>query len=140
MKNLLSPWSPHLLSALRIVTALLFLEHGTSKLLNFPFNPQMHDIAVLTPAGIAGVLELIGGAMLALGLFSRVVAFILSGEMAVAYFMAHAPQGFFPLLNYGELAILYTFVFLYIAAAGPGQWSLDALRTREHGRLATHAL
>lgn len=139
MKNFVSPWSPHLLSALRIITALLFLEHGTSKLLNFPFNPQMHDVAIASPAGIAGVLELVGGALLTLGLFSRTVAFILSGEMAVAYFMTHAPQGFFPLLNYGELAIVYAFVFLYIAAAGPGQWSLDALRNREQGQLAARA-
>lgn len=123
--RLLADWSPRLLSVLRIIAALLFMEHGTLKLLGFPAAPPM-EITLLSLVGVAGVLELIGGALLVLGLFARPVAFLLSGQMAVAYFMAHAPQGFFPLLNGGEGAILYCFIFLYIAAAGPGPWAIDA--------------
>ena len=130
MKNPLAPWSPHLLSVLRIVSALLFLAHGTSKFLDFPHNPQYDHLVFLSPGGIAGVIELVGGVLLTLGLFSRCAAFIMSGEMAVAYFMAHAPQGFHPQLNHGELAIMFCFAFLYVAAAGPGPWSLDALRKK----------
>jgi putative oxidoreductase len=121
----LSTWTPRLLSVLRIVAGLLFLEHGLSKLVQFPIPAP----AALTPLIIAaGVIELVGGALVAVGLFTRVAAFIMSGEMAVAYFMAHAPQGFYPLVNRGEAAILFCFIFLYIAAAGPGPWSLDAKR------------
>ncbi len=120
----LRPWTPYLLSILRIVAALIFMEHGTSKLLAFPEGPMNPPLMSLP--GIAGVLEMVGGAFLALGLFSRPVAFLLSGEMAFAYFIAHAPKSFFPVLNGGDAAILYCFVFLYIAAAGPGPWSLDA--------------
>jgi putative oxidoreductase len=114
------------LSLLRIVVALGFIEHGTSKFFGLPpfpmpLNPLLY---------VAGTLELVGGALILLGLFTRPVAFILSGQMAVAYFMAHAPQGFFPANNGGEAAMLYTFVFLYLAAAGAGPWSLDALRSR----------
>jgi putative oxidoreductase len=130
VKNPLAPWSPHLLSVLRIVSALLFLAHGTAKFLDFPHNPQFDHLVLLSPGGIAGIIELVGGAFLTLGLFSRIAAFIMSGEMAVAYFMAHAPQGFHPQLNHGELAIMFCFAFLYIAAAGPGPWSLDALRKK----------
>lgn len=120
-------WAPRVLSILRIVAALLFFEHGTSKLLGFP--PSDHSPEVLSLSWIAGLLEMVGGALLILGLFTRPVAFILSGEMAFAYWMAHAPQSAFPLSNGGDAAI-YCFVFLYLAFAGGGPWSLDALRQR----------
>lgn len=123
-------WAPRVLSVLRIVTALLFLTHGSAKLLQLPALPQFAAIAPGSLSWIAGLLELVGGALLALGLFSRATAFVLSGEMAVAYFMSHAPRAFLPLVNRGELAALYCFVFLYLWAAGPGPWSLDALRRR----------
>ena len=123
-------WAPRILSILRIVAALLFFEHGTSKLLGFP--PSDHSgPEVLSLSWIAGALELVGGALLIVGLFTRPVAFILAGEMAVAYWMAHAPKSAFPLLNGGDSAILYCFVFLYLAFAGGGPWSLDALRRRQ---------
>lgn len=128
MERLLSPWSPQLLSVLRIMTGLLFFAHGSAKLLGFPPMDIFANLEIMSLAGIAGILELVGGALIVLGLFTRPVAFILSGEMAVAYFMAHAPQNFFPILNGGEGAILYCFIFLYLAAAGAGPWSLDALR------------
>ncbi|MET0294423.1 MAG: DoxX family protein [Phenylobacterium sp.] len=117
------------MSILRIVTGLLFLEHGASKLLGFPPpGPGMPTNPPLTSLpGIAGALELVGGALLVLGLFTRPVAFIVSGEMAVAYWMVHAPQSPFPLLNGGDPAILYCFVFLYLVFAGPGPLSLDAM-------------
>jgi putative oxidoreductase len=123
-------WTPRVLSILRIMTALLFLEHGTQKLLGFPPSPNPGP-ALFSLLGIQGVIEIVGGVLLALGLFTRPVAFILSGDMAVAYWMAHAPQSFFPVLNRGDAAILYCFVFLYLAAAGGGPWSLDAARERE---------
>jgi putative oxidoreductase len=118
-------WAPRVLSVVRIMVALLFLEHGTQKLLDFPPGPN-HP-AMFTLSWVQGVIELVGGIMLALGLFTRPVAFILSGDMAVAYFMAHASRGFFPMLNGGDAAILYCFIFLYLAAAGPGPWSVDAM-------------
>ncbi len=122
-------WAPRILSILRIVAALLFFEHGTSKLLGFP--PSDHSgPEVLSLSWIAGALELVGGALLIVGLFTRPVAFILAGEMAFAYWMAHAPKSAFPLLNGGDSAILYCFVFLYLAFAGGGPWSLDALWRR----------
>ncbi|WEX08226.1 DoxX family protein [Chelativorans sp. AA-79] len=120
-----SAWTPRMLSILRIVTALLFFEHGSQKLLGFPaseFSPEVFSLP-----WIAGALELVGGALLAVGLFTRPVAFILAGEMAVAYWMGHAPQSFFPVLNGGDSAILYCFIFLYLTFAGPGPWSLDHL-------------
>ena len=121
----LSAWTPRLLSVLRIVAGLLFLEHGLSKLLHFPIPAP----ATMTPLLIAaGVIELVGGALVTLGLFTRLAAFIMSGEMAFAYFMVHAPQSLYPLVNRGDAAILFCFIFLYIAAAGPGPWSLDAKR------------
>lgn len=124
----LSRWSPQLLSVLRIITALLFFAHGSAKLLGFPFVEGMTGTPITSLGGIAGILEIVGGILLVIGLFSRLTAFILSGEMALAYFMAHAPQNFHPILNKGELAIMFCFVFLYIAAAGPGPWSVDASR------------
>ena len=131
----MSAWSPQLLSVLRIASGLLFLEHGTSKILGFPPSP-MHPPGPPPPhfmmllAQASGPIELVGGILLALGLFTRLTAFILSGEMAVAYFTAHAHNGFFPMVNKGEIAVLYCFVFLYLAAAGGGPWSIDRLRHR----------
>ena len=123
-------WAPRLLSVLRIMTGLLFLQHGTAKLLKIPAIPMFANLSLTSLPGIAGILELVGGVLMILGLFTRSTAFILSGLMAVAYFMAHAPRGFYPILNAGELAALYCFVFLYIAAAGPGPWSIDAARRK----------
>lgn len=124
----LTVWAPQMLSILRIMSALLFLEHGTQKLLDFPSH--VNPPALLSLHGIQGVIELVGGVLLALGLFTRPVAFILSGNMAVAYFMVHAPQSFFPVMNGGDAAILYCFVFLYFVFAGGGAWSVDASRRR----------
>ena len=123
-------WAPRLLSVLRIMAGLLFLQHGTAKLLKIPAIPMFANLSLTSPPGIAGILELVGGVLMILGLFTRSTAFVLSGLMAVAYFMAHAPKGFYPILNAGELAALYCFVFLYIAAAGPGPWSIDAARRK----------
>jgi putative oxidoreductase len=131
-------WAPRALALLRIVVALIFMEHGTQKLLGFPPSEDPGP-ALLTLSGIAGLLELVGGPLLALGLFTRPVAFILSGEMAFAYWIAHAPRSFFPILNGGDAAILYCFVFLYIAAAGGGAWSLDNLRKRSRRDTAVAA-
>jgi len=123
-------WSPVLLSVLRIVAAFLFMQHGAQKLLGVP-GAGDHKVELVSLMGFAGGLELIGGGLLLLGLFTRPIAFLLAGEMAFAYFMAHAPQGFWPVLNQGEAAVLYCFVFLYLSAAGGGPWSLDrALRNR----------
>ncbi len=128
--NILKPYSDHLLSALRIVSGLLFLQHGTTKYLHFPAS-KMSGIDPFTMGGAAGLIELVGGVLLVVGLFTRPVAFVLSGTMAVAYFLAHFPRGFFPMLNGGELAALYCFVFLFIAAAGGGAWSVDRFRARD---------
>ena len=123
-------YTPRALSLLRIVTAFLFLQHGTAKLFGTPHVAMFDGLQLVSLMGVAGVLELGGGVLLLIGLFSRPVAFVLSGFMAVAYFMAHASQGhvFMPILNQGELAILFCFVFLFIAAAGGGAWSVDAAR------------
>jgi putative oxidoreductase len=121
-------WSPRLLSILRIITAFLFIQHGSMKLLGFPPSEAFAGVKLFSLVGFAGVLELFGGLMVLLGLFTRPVAFILSGEMAFAYFMAHAPRGLYPMLNHGELAVLYCFVFLYLAVAGGGVWSIDRIR------------
>jgi putative oxidoreductase len=116
-------WSPQVLSILRIVVALLYLEHGLSKVFGFPTpGPHLQGLLIL-----AAVLETVGSVLLLFGAYTRIVAFILSGQMAVAYFMAHAPRGFFPLVNGGQGAILFCFVFLYIAFAGGGPWSVDRL-------------
>jgi putative oxidoreductase len=122
----LRPYAPQLLSVLRIMSGLLVLQHGTTKYLNFPVS-QMNNASPMTMSGAAGLFELVCGALLVLGLFTRPAAFLLSGMTAVAYFYAHAPRGFFPLLNAGELAVLYCFAFLYLAAAGAGPWSIDRL-------------
>lgn len=124
-------YAPQALSLLRIVAALIFLLHGSSKLLGFPAT-DMGSPPVGSLSWVGGVLELGGGLLLLIGLFSRPVAFILSGEMAVAYWMFHAPQSTFPMINGGDAAILYCFVFLLIAAAGPGPWSVDASMRRKN--------
>ena len=126
---MLEAYSAQLLSVLRIMTGLLFLQHGTTKLLSFPVS-KFSSVPAFSIGGVAGMLELVGGAMIVFGLFTRPVAFVLSGLMAVAYFYAHAARGFFPLLNGGELAILYCFVFLYLSSRGGGAWSLDQLRSK----------
>jgi putative oxidoreductase len=125
MEALGQSWAPMLLSLLRIMSGLLLLQHGTRKLLQFP-APQPNFV-LNSMGGYASFIELAGGILLVIGLFTRPTAFIASGMCAVAYFYAHAPRDFYPTLNGGELAVLYCFVFLYIAAAGAGPWSLDAL-------------
>jgi putative oxidoreductase len=124
--DFLRPLAAQLLSVLRIMLGLLLLEHGTTKYLGFPVGP-MNNASPQTMSGAAGLFELVGGVLLILGLFTRPVAFILSGMTAVAYFYAHTQRGFFPILNGGELAIVYCFVLLYLAAAGGGAWSVDRL-------------
>ena len=118
-------WSDRALSVLRIITALLFLQHGLAKHFGFPHVANFDKLQVFSLLGLAGAIEIVGSVLLLVGLFPRPVAFIMSGEMAVAYFMSHAPRGFFPILNGGELAVLFCFVFLFFAIAGGGAWSLD---------------
>ncbi len=130
-------WSPYALAALRIVTALIFIAHGTQKLLGFPAAPPNGLPALLSLGGIGGLLELFGGILILIGLWTRPVAFILSGQMAVAYWMFHAPRSFYPLLNGGDAAILYCFVFLLLVFTGPGALSLDEAR---RSRTATPSL
>jgi putative oxidoreductase len=120
-------WAPRVLSVLRIVLGLVVLQYGLAKLVGWPAVPMFEDVKWLSLFGIAGMFELIGGTMLVLGLFTRPVAFILSGEMASAYFIEHLPHSFFPILNEGDLAISLCFAFLYVAFAGGGPWSLDAV-------------
>jgi len=125
--NFLNGLSGPFLSLLRIVSGLLFLEHGTAKLFTFPATEMFaQPPEVGTLMWVAGILETVGGALLVIGLFTRPVAFVLSGMMAVAYWMAHAPQSIYPIQNQGDAAILFCFAFLYIAAAGPGPWSVDS--------------
>jgi len=130
--SFLTTWRPRFLSILRIVVGALIMVHGAQKLFNLPPGPvEFFHTPLLSLAGIAGILEFFGGLFILLGLFTRPVAFILSGLMAVAYFMAHAPKSFFnPIANGGELAVVYCFVFLYLSVAGGGQWSLDNLARR----------
>jgi len=128
IKSTFGRFAPHLLSALRIAAAFTFIAHGTQKLFGFPAAGPPFQLMSLV--GAAGIIEAVGGLLMLLGLFSRPVAFILAGEMAVAYFMQHAPRGTWPLVNGGELAVLYCFLWLYICAAGPGPWSVDGLRRR----------
>ena len=129
--NFFNTWQPRVLALLRIVTAYLFLQHGTAKLLGIPAVEMFKaGVPLVSMAGVAGLLEIVGGALMLIGLFTRPTAFILSGQMAFAYFIAHASGGnvLVPMLNAGELAVLYCFVFLYFAVAGAGAWSVDALR------------
>lgn len=123
-------WSPVLLSVLRIVAGLLFLQHGSAKLLHVPYQAMFAHLQLMSLLGVQGVIELVGGGLLAIGLCTRPVAFILSGDMAVAFFMAHFPKNWMPILNGGDLAVLFCFTFLYLYAAGPGPWSVDALLKR----------
>jgi len=128
-------WAPYLRSVLRIVAAFSFMTHGTQKLLAVPAAQPQEAVSLASLAGLAGVLETFGGLLLLIGLFTRPVAFLLSGEMAVAYFLRHAPLGFWPIINRGEVAALFCFVWLYLAAVGPGPWSLDARwRRADSGR------
>jgi putative oxidoreductase len=124
-------WTPRALAALRIAAAFLFLQHGTAKLLHVPHVAAFDQLPALSLIGFAGMLEIVGSLLILLGLFARPAAFILSGEMAIAYFMAHAPHGSFfaPALNQGEEAVLYCFIFLFISVAGAGAWSIDVNRT-----------
>ena len=124
MFDRLSAYQPQALAALRIMSALLFIEHGTQKFFNFPPAEQPFG-DLMNLIGVAGTLEVVGGLLLLVGLFTRPVAFVLCGFMAVAYFMAHAPQSFFPVNNRGDAAVLFCFVFLYLSAAGPGAFALD---------------
>ena len=130
MNERLAAWSPYALAVLRIITALLFIEHGTQKYFAFPPSEYFPEApAIFSLMGVAGLLELIGGALILIGLLTRPVAFVLSGFMAAAYFMGHAPQGFFPVSNGGDAAILFCFIYLYMVFAGAGAWSLDAMRS-----------
>ena len=132
----LQSWEPEVRSLLRIVAALLFLQHGSAKLLHAPAQAMFAHLQLMSLMGVQGVIELVGGALLAVGLFSRPVAFILCGDMAVAFFIAHLPKGVLPILNGGDLAVLFCFSFLYLWVAGPGPWSLDAML---RGRSASSA-
>ncbi len=126
MDNIAATWGPRVLSLLRIVTGLLFLQYGIAKLFKWPPIPMFEKVELFSLYGAAGSLELVGGILLTLGLFTRPIAFIVSGEMAFAYFMGHAPRGLMPILNNGGLAIMFCFVFLYLACVGGGAWSADA--------------
>lgn len=126
----LSRWQPQALALLRIIAALLFMEHGLAKLFHFPV-PQPGVPSPLPPLLLAAaVIEVVGGTLVTLGLFTRLAAFVMAGEIAIGYFMVHAPKSFWPIVNQGEAAILYCFIFLFIAAAGPGAWSVDGARSR----------
>lgn len=114
-------------SVLRIVAGLLFVQHGSAKLLHVPYQAMFAHLHLMSLMGVQGVIELFGGGLLAIGLFSRPVAFILCGDMAVAFFMAHFPKAWLPILNGGDLAVLFCFTFLYLCVAGPGPWSVDAV-------------
>ena len=120
-------YAPYMLSLLRVIAGFLFLQHGSQKLFGYPMPPPGGKPPIASLHGVAGLLEFIGGVLIMIGLLTRPVAFFLSGEMAVAYFMVHVPQGFWPTKNQGETAVLYCFAFLYFVFAGPGPWSLDAL-------------
>jgi putative oxidoreductase len=123
-------WAPRAQAVFRVVVAFLFLQHGTAKLLHVPHVADFDQLPVFSLVGFAGMLEIAGGLLVLIGLFTRPAAFLLCGEMAVAYFMAHAPQGHFfsPALNKGEEAVLYCFTFLFLSVAGAGAWSIDAHR------------
>jgi putative oxidoreductase len=126
MTETMAAWAPRALSLLRIITGLMIIEHGMAKLLGWPVVAAFAQLKLFSLLGLAGTIELVGGALLIIGLFTQPVAFILSGEMAVAYFMVHAPRSFFPLINGGSLAIIYCFACLYLSTAGGGPWSVDA--------------
>ena len=138
MQDFFDTWRPRALAALRIVTALLFIPHGTAKLFGWPQMEMFADLQLFSLAGLAGVLEVFGGLLILVGWFTRPVAFVLSGFMAVAYFMAHASQALLPIQNGGELAALYSWLFLYLAVAGAGAWSIDALTSAEPRRTTAY--
>jgi putative oxidoreductase len=130
-----SPWPERMLSVLRIIAALVFITFGTMKLFNYPPLPAgMPPIQLVSKLGLAGTLEFVGGTLMLIGLFTRPVAFVLSGEMAVAYFQGHFPHSFWPTTNMGTPAILYCFIYLYFVFAGAGIWSVDAMIARSKGR------
>jgi putative oxidoreductase len=132
----LSKYAPQALAVLRIVTALLFMSHGTQKLLGFPAG-QMGGVELLSLMGFAGLLEIVGGLAILAGFFTRPVAFVLAGEMAYAYWMMHVPMGgFFPVNNGGDAAIMFCFAFLYLVFAGPGAWSVDGSRAASQAQAA----
>ena len=136
-----SPWTSWMLSILRIVAGLLFLEHGAQKLFNFPPSamPNMFPVAIATKLGLAGVIETFGGLAIFVGLFTRPVAFIAAGEMAYAYFTAHFPKSFYPIQSGGEPAVLFCFIWLYFMVAGAGPWSVDAMIARSKSGGASSA-
>lgn len=123
-------WAPRILAILRIIIGFLYLQHGTAKLFGTPHVAMFDGLQLASLLGLAGILEFVGGLLILVGLFTRPTAFILSGQMAVAYFMAHAPNGFLPILNQGELAVLYCLVFLYFSFAGAGAYSIDEMRNK----------
>ena len=131
MLNFLNACTPRVLSIMRIITAFLFMQHGGQKLFGIPVS-QRYEFELLSLSGMAGVLEVFGGLLILIGLFTRPIAFLLSGLMAVAYFIAHAPRGFWPIENGGELAVMYCFVFLYLSVAGGGSWSIDSMRSGKY--------
>jgi putative oxidoreductase len=124
-------WSPRVLSVLRIVAGLLVLQYGLAKHVGWPAVKMFENLQWYSLYGVAGLFELVGGILLVLGLFTRCVAFVLCGEMAAAYFIEHFPRGFFPILNHGDLAVALCFIFLYLAFAGGGPWSLDAMMRKQ---------
>jgi putative oxidoreductase len=130
MNEKIAAWAPRALSVFRIITGLMIIEHGMAKIIGWPVVPTFANLQPFSLIGAAGFIELIGGALLILGLFTQPAAFILSGEMAVAYFMVHAPKSFYPLVNGGTLAIMYCFACLYLSTAGAGPWSVDAAMKR----------
>ena len=130
-----SKWSPYLFSILRIVAALLFFEHGTQKLFGYPPGQPYTGFPNFSLLGIAGMLEVVGGFLVLVGLFTRPVAFILAGEMAVGYFRAHFPRSFFPINNFGEITVILCFYFLFLSSAGAGVWSLDNLVKQKRGQI-----
>jgi putative oxidoreductase len=130
MNETLAAWTPRALSVLRIIMGLMIIQHGMAKILGFPAVASFANLSPLSLIGVAGLIELIGGALLIVGLLTRPVAFIISGEMAIAYFMAHAPKDFYPLINGGTLAIMFCFTCLFLSTAGAGPWSVDAAMKR----------
>jgi putative oxidoreductase len=126
MTETMAAWAPRARSVLRIIAGLMIIQHGMAKLLGWPVVAAFAQLKLFSLLGLAGVIELVGGALLIVGLFTQPAAFIISGEMAVAYFMVHAPRSFFPLINGGSLAIIFCFAFLYLSTAGGGPWSVDA--------------
>lgn len=133
-----SPWPDRMLSVLRIVAAMLFILHGAQKIFGVPAGPQPHKPFVLmTQIGVAGTLELFGGLALLVGVYTRPIAFVLAGEMAVAYFQVHFPRSFFPILSGGDTPVLFCFIFLFLAVAGAGDWSVDALIRQARGNTAS---